>query len=103
LAVLKKGLAAGLKGYLHNRRVVRIRYAPLAGKKIVLGKSKLPIRRPLKGKKNRSELHLATSFTHGALSYVSGSYPIEGYSFSVLILDRGKAGLDVLNVEGVER
>jgi hypothetical protein len=99
LAALRFALETMLRPYLHDRPRVPVAYAPLAGKKLRIGKTTLPVVRKRGGK---SMIHVSRAVSAGDVRLVSGSYGTEGFWFDLLLLKRG-ATFEVLDKHGAER
>ncbi len=85
LAYMQQALSAVLKGYTHDRKTISVRYAPLAGKTILLDGSALRFRVGTKRGSiiidNATQLKSKT----GRWAIVRGRYPTEGIHFEIFI------------------
>ncbi len=85
LVEMQQALTAVLKGYTHNRKRISVRYAPLAGKTILLDGSALRFRAGTRRGSiiidNATQLNSKT----GRWAIVRGRYPREGVHFEILI------------------
>jgi hypothetical protein len=99
---LRLALAEGLKGYLHGRPKILAKHAPLKGKTLQVGKSKILLRASLPKSKRGKAIVVREALTFGSLTYVSGHYAHEGVTFHML-LEAGTKSPSVLHKEAYEQ
>ncbi len=104
-AALAAALGATLSRYLHDRPVVQVEFAPLAGTNLQLGKTRLPFLTTAGG---REDVQISRAIAAGPVLLISGTYAAEGYAFDALLLKKdapsGKpASYTVLKSFGRER
>lgn len=84
-AAFAAAFGATLAPYLHDRPIVQVGFAPLAGTTITVGKTRLSFVPKASSKKH---VQITRALVAGNVRLVSGSYGAEGYSFDVLLLKR---------------
>lgn len=78
---VEAALRTVLPKYLHDRPLISIRHAPLAGTKLQIGKSQLTYSKTAAAK----DIEIKSAFTTGSISFVEGKYATEGLRFTVLL------------------
>ncbi len=98
LVAMQAALATALKGYLHDRPRVPVRYKPLAGQQARVGTSTLRFG----DKRLKHAAEIRTALSSGPVLYVAGRYHREGYNFRVLLLHTGRGRFETLARWGAE-
>lgn len=104
-AAFTTALDATLSRYLHDRPVVQVEFAPLAGTNLQIGKTRLPFLATASG---RDDVQISRAITAGPVVLISGTYAAEGYAFDALLLRKDAqhgepAAFTVLKSFGRER
>jgi hypothetical protein len=85
IAAFRVAFAAALGPLVETRTSVPVKYPPLNGKSITIGRTVFGFTTLLP----KSVVAVQHAVSHGPVHFISGIYHLQSYAFAVLLLDRG--------------
>ena len=98
-AAMEVALRKALAGFTHARVTISVQHAALAGRQFELDKSKIVYEKKLA----KDAVTIADNFTAGAVSFVRGSYNLEGLRFTIVLLLGSDGKWSVIDSSVAER